>query len=137
MPRPVRDAQLKRGKALIVSQRRVPSLQGMHAIGRFVMNAVLRQTSSFIAKPFIFQNRSRSNIGFIAPYKAEITLLTRYFNIFPRFIEAPLNLTRRFVNDPQAASAGSLGVLPIRAFSNVPYRKPPGGGALRSFECRG
>ena len=54
----------------------------------------------------------------------------------PTFIEA-LTQISRFVNGFRQASAGLSGVLHICAFSNVPYRKLPGGRAMRSFGCHG
>ena len=51
-----------------------------------------------------------------------------------RFIEAQ-QCFQRSVNNSPGASAGNRWILPMSAFSNVPYRKPPGGGAMRSFGC--
>lgn len=49
-----------------------------------------------------------------------------------RFIGAQQRFQRPMNNSPEA-SAGNRRILPMSAFSNVPYRKPPGGGAMRSF----
>lgn len=54
----------------------------------------------------------------------------------PTFIEAHTQISRS-VNGPRQASAGLPGVSRISAFSNVPYRKLPGGRAMRSFGCNG